>query len=106
MKLPTVFAPSTPPGCSGIAVIRITGEAAPRVLEELTGRPIPAPRKASRRRLLDEAGSMVDDALVLYFPAPASFTGEDVVELHCHGGRAVTAAVLARLSDFDGVLPA
>ncbi|MEL6211725.1 MAG: GTPase, partial [Pseudomonadota bacterium] len=49
---------------------------------------------------------MIDDALVLYFPAPASFTGEDVVELHCHGGRAVTAAVLARLSDFDGVLPA
>ncbi|MEM9762608.1 MAG: tRNA uridine-5-carboxymethylaminomethyl(34) synthesis GTPase MnmE [Pseudomonadota bacterium] len=106
MKLPTVFALSTPPGRSGIAVIRITGDAAPRILRELTGCSLPGPRTASRRRLVDENGSMIDDALVLFFPAPSSVTGEDVVELHCHGGRAVTAAVLSWLSGFDGVLPA
>lgn len=106
MNLPTVFALSTAPGKAGIAIVRVTGSKATMVVEELTGRDCPAPRQSVLRRLFDEAGELLDEALVLYFAAPSSFTGEDVVEFHCHGGRALTAAVLCRLAGFDGVEPA
>ncbi|MEL6767345.1 MAG: tRNA uridine-5-carboxymethylaminomethyl(34) synthesis GTPase MnmE, partial [Pseudomonadota bacterium] len=106
MNLPTVFAVSTAPGRAGLAVIRVTGGRAATVLEELTGKPLPSPRMASRRMLYDREGELIDDALVIYFAGPASFTGEDVVELHCHGGRAVTAALLSAIAGLNGVDPA
>ncbi|MFQ5959318.1 MAG: tRNA uridine-5-carboxymethylaminomethyl(34) synthesis GTPase MnmE, partial [Alphaproteobacteria bacterium] len=99
----TIFAPATAAGRAGIAVVRISGPEAGAALSALAGG-VPAARCASLRRLSDPAsGAALDDALVLWFPAPASFTGEDVAELHLHGGRAVTAAVLAALAALPGL---
>jgi tRNA modification GTPase len=89
-----------------VAVIRISGPAATAVLAALAGR-VPVPRRMSRAMLRDPAtGEALDDALVVLFPGPGSYTGEDVVELHLHGGRAVIAAVLDRVLRQPGVRPA
>jgi tRNA modification GTPase len=93
----TIFAPATAAGRAAVAILRISGPDAARALTLLAGA-LPPPRSARRRRLVDPAtGEPLDDALVLWFPAPASFTGEDVAELHLHGSRAVLAAVIAAL---------
>lgn len=95
----TIFALATAPGRSGVAVVRVSGPAAATALTALTNRPLPMPRRSVRVRLRDPAtGEALDDALVLRFAAPASFTGEDVVEFHLHGGRAVVAGVIDALS--------
>lgn len=78
-------------------MVRVSGSQAGQVLTTLAGR-LPAPRQASRRLLRDGAGQPIDDSVVLWFPGPASATGEDVAEFHVHGGRAVLAAVLAAIS--------
>ena len=90
----TIAALATAPGVGAIAVIRLSGPKARDIARELTGRE-PRPRIADLRILRDGSGATLDRGLVLFFPAPSSFTGEDVVELHCHGGRAVADAVLA-----------
>ncbi len=102
----TIFALATPPGRSGIAVIRLSGPGAPAAAEALAGGPLPPPRRAGLRRLRDADGAPIDEALVLSFPGPGSFTGEDVVELHCHGSRAVVRAVTDRLATLPGLRPA
>ncbi|MGF1553097.1 MAG: tRNA uridine-5-carboxymethylaminomethyl(34) synthesis GTPase MnmE [Paracoccaceae bacterium] len=102
----TVFALATPPGVSGVAVIRLSGPAANAALSRLTDAVPPMPRIAALRTLRDRTGGALDRALVLRFPGPASFTGEDVVELHCHGSRAVIAAVLDILGDDPDLTPA
>ena len=100
----TVFAPSTAAGRAGIAVVRISGPDAGALLDAMTGRDRPAPRRASLVRLRDPRdGHAIDRALVLWFPAPHSFTGEDMVELHLHGGRAVSAAATEALAARAGV---
>ncbi|MGQ9366302.1 tRNA uridine-5-carboxymethylaminomethyl(34) synthesis GTPase MnmE [Azospirillum sp. ST 5-10] len=100
----TIFALATAPGRAGVAVVRVSGPAAGAALDALTGRPPPAPRVATLARLRDPAhGDRLDDALVLWFPAPRSYTGEDVAELHLHGGRAVTAAVVEALAGCPGL---
>lgn len=102
----TVFALSTPPGRSAIAVVRITGPQAGEALRALAGA-LPRPRHATRAVLKDPgSGAVLDDALVLWFPAPHSFTGEDVVELHLHGGRAVVVGVLEILAALPEFSPA
>ncbi len=91
---------------SGVAVIRVSGPAVRAATEALAG-DIPSPRLASLRRLQDtRSGETLDEALVLFFPRPNSFTGEDVVELHCHGGAAVVEGVLEALWSMDGIRPA
>lgn len=94
----TIFALSSGRAPSAIAVVRVSGSQAGLVLTRLAGR-LPAPRQASRRLLHDGAGQPIDDAVVLWFPGPASATGEDVAEFHVHGGRAVLAALLAAISN-------
>jgi tRNA modification GTPase len=84
----TIFAPATAPGRAAVAVVRISGPDAGRALKALAG-PLPAPRRATVRKLRDGAGDAIDQALVLWLPGPASYTGEDVGELHLHGGAAV-----------------
>ncbi len=102
----TIAAVATAPGRAGIAVIRVSGPAATAALAALAGR-LPEPRRLTRARLRDPAtGEPLDDALVVLFRGPASFTGEDVVELHLHGGRAVTAGVLDALLARPGLRPA
>jgi tRNA modification GTPase len=97
----TIFAPATAAGRSAIAVIRISGPACADVCQSLTGGPPPPPRQAALRRLHDpDSGETLDQGLVLWFPGPRSATGEDVLELQVHGGRAILAELslaLARL---------
>lgn len=100
----TIFALATAPGRSGVAVVRVSGPDAAATLAALTNRPLPEPRRAALVTLRDPAsGDALDDALVLRFTAPASFTGEDVVELHLHGGRAVVAGVIGALAARPGL---
>lgn len=99
----TIFALSSAPGRAGVAVIRISGPQAASAAQAMAGALGP-PRVAVRRRLRAPAtGALLDDALVVVFPAPRSFTGEDVVELHVHGGAALVAAVLACLARQSGL---
>lgn len=100
----TIYALASAPGRAGVAVIRVSGPAAGAVLLAVCGRAdLPAPRRALRVRLVDPApgdgfGAALDDGLVLWFPGPASFTGEDVAEFHIHGGRATVEAVTGAIS--------
>ena len=100
----TIFAPATARGCGGVAVIRISGAGAGAALEELSGVGPGAPRLAELRELKDPlSGDVLDQALVLYFAGPQSFTGEDVVELHLHGGLAVVDSVVQGLGKIEGL---
>lgn len=92
MSEKTIFALASAPGRGGVALFRLSGPHAPEALRLLSSRALPPPRTAQRVRLRHD-GDDIDDGLALLFPAPASFTGEDVVELHVHGGRAVAAAL-------------
>jgi tRNA modification GTPase len=103
----TIFAPSTAPGRAGVAVIRVSGPAAGAALTAVGGSTLPLPRRAALRAIVDPAdGRVIDRGLLLWFPGPASFTGEDLGELHLHGGRAVIAAVLEILDRLPGLRPA
>ena len=75
----TIFAPATAQGRAGIAILRLSGPDAAAALAALTGRPPPAPRYAARADFHDHGGELLDRGLALYFPAPASFTGEDFI---------------------------
>jgi tRNA modification GTPase len=98
----TIFALASGRGRAGVAVIRISGPNSSAALVRLTGR-LPPPRRASQARIRDDAGELLDAGLILWFPAPASFTGEDVAELHVHGGRAVIEGALAALAQCPGL---
>ena len=102
MKTGTIFAPATAVGRAGIAVIRVSGEAAARALVALCGK-MPVARQVTRVSLTDPAsGEGLDEGLAIWFPGPNSFTGEDVVELHLHGGRSVVEGVMGALGDREG----
>jgi tRNA modification GTPase len=101
----TIFALSSGRLPSAIAIVRLSGSQARSALERLAGK-LPAPRMATRVLLRDAAGEPIDDAVVLWFPGPASATGEDVAELHVHGGRAVVSTLFANLSAHPGLRPA
>jgi len=92
----TICAVATPPGRGGIGVVRLSGPDTGSLTEAVAG-PLPAPRRASMRRFAGEDGSAIDEGLVLWFPGPHSFTGEDVAELHGHGGPVVMDRLLQRL---------
>ncbi|MFA7604527.1 MAG: tRNA uridine-5-carboxymethylaminomethyl(34) synthesis GTPase MnmE [Novosphingobium sp.] len=93
----TIFALSSGAPPAAIGVIRISGPAAGDALRALAGR-VPAPRRATHLPLRDGAGAILDSPLALWLPGPGTATGEDMAELHCHGGRAVVAAVEAALA--------
>jgi tRNA modification GTPase len=97
----TIFALSSGSPPAAIAIVRISGPGADRALERLAGE-LPEPRRA-RVAILESEGRTLDEAIILRFPGPASATGEDVAELHLHGGRAVVAAVLEALDAIDGL---
>jgi tRNA modification GTPase len=100
----TIFAAATAAGRAAVAVLRISGPGTRIALEALAGR-LPRPRLASVRRLRGAGGEMLDQGLVLWFPGPGSYTGEDMAELQIHGGPAVTDAISARLLEL-GLRPA
>ena len=102
----TIFALGTGPGRAAIAVIRISGPGAGDALKALAGK-LPEPRQASFAILRDpQTGEMLDRGLALFFPGPASSTGEDYGELQLHGGRAVVEGALAALHRLPGLRPA
>src|SRR5262245_19865975 len=100
----TIYALSSAAGRAGVAVIRLSGPSAMAVLGRMIVGAPPAPREAGLRRLRHpDTGVELDQGVILTFPAPRSFTGEDVVELHLHGGRAVVRSVLAALASCDSL---
>ncbi len=103
MKTDTIYALASGAGRAGIAVIRVSGPNAGDILGRLCGIYSPVARRAVRARFTDPVTARVlDDGLVLWFPGPASFTGEDVAELHVHGGSAVIAGILRLIGDCHG----
>jgi tRNA modification GTPase len=92
----TIVAVATPPGRGGVAVVRISGPAVPDITRTLLGA-LPAARHATFSRWHDDAGQLIDIGLALYFPAPHSFTGEAVLELHGHGGDVVSSTLVDRI---------
>jgi tRNA modification GTPase len=100
----TIFAVASGAGQAAVVVLRLSGPASGRILDALCGRR-PRPREARLRGLRDRAGELLDRGLVLWFPGPGSYTGEDSAELHLHGGRAVVASVAMALVEL-GARPA
>ena len=96
----TIFAPATAAGRAAVAVVRISGPATAEAVRALSGR-LPAARRASLRTLRTAAGTAIDEALVLWFPAPGSYTGEDSAEFHIHGGPAVVGALVDALGALE-----
>ena len=92
---PTIAAIATPPGRGGIGIVRVSGTSLEKLLVGVAGR-VPAPRVVTLVTFRDAAGAALDQGLVLHFPAPDSYTGEEVVELHGHGGPSVLRLLLAR----------
>ena len=92
----TIAAVSTPPGRGGIGIVRVSGPRAPEIAGAVCGL-LPTPRVASHTRFRGSGGEIIDEGLVIYFPAPASFTGEHVLELQGHGGAVVMDMLLARV---------
>ena len=100
----TIAALATPPGRGGIGIIRVSGALAPKIAKAVLGQ-VPQPRQAEYLPYLDESGETLDVGLALYFPAPNSFTGEDVLELQGHGGPVVMDLLLKRVYEL-GARPA
>src|SRR6266567_3244832 len=98
----TIFASSSGRPPSAISIVRVSGPEAATALTLLAGK-IPLPRMATRALLRDGHRQPIDDAVVLWFPSPASATGEDVAEFHVHGSRAVLSALFAALSSIENV---
>ncbi|MFM5952968.1 MAG: tRNA uridine-5-carboxymethylaminomethyl(34) synthesis GTPase MnmE [Novosphingobium sp.] len=98
----TIFALSSGSPPAAIGVVRVSGPKARDALLDLAGR-VPAPRRAALAHLRDRQGATIDQALVLWLPGPGTETGEDTVELQCHGGRAVIAAVETALAAIPGL---
>jgi tRNA modification GTPase len=92
----TIVAPATAPGRGGIGVVRLSGPGVPEIAAGLLPRGLPEPRLATLATFRDGTGEAIDSGLSLYFPAPHSYTGEAVLELHGHGGPAVLAALVER----------
>lgn len=92
----TIAAIATPPGNGGVGIVRISGRLAPVIAEQILHKPI-TPRVAHYAAFVDSDGAALDSGIALYFPAPASYTGEDILELQGHGGSVVLNMVLKRV---------
>ena len=95
----TIYALSTGPGVSGIAIIRISGPEASNIINSLTGKEVPRPRIATLRKInYINTSKLIDEGIILWFPGPESYTGEDMAEIHVHGGKAVVLSVQNEIS--------
>ena len=99
----TIYALSSGPGLAGISVIRVSGPDTKKVILKLTNKELPEPRVASRRKINKiEDNKLIDEGILIWFPGPRSYTGEDMAEFHVHGSKAVVDAIHASLSIIDG----
>ena len=97
----TIYALSSGPGISGIAVIRISGEDTSKAIELMTGKAVPKPRVATLRKINKiNTSELIDEGIILWFPGPESYTGEDMAEIQVHGSKAVIDALHSYLSTF------
>ena len=95
----TIYALSSGPGTSGVAVVRISGPDSSKVLKLLTKHELPAPRVATLRKINNiNTSELIDEGIIIWFPGPESYTGEDMAEIHVHGGKAVVLAVQNEIS--------
>jgi len=95
----TIYALSTGPGVSGVAIIRISGSESSEVIKSLTGKGLPKPRLATLRKInYINSSELIDEGLIIWFPGPESYTGQDMAEIHVHGGKAVIQAIHHSLS--------
>ena len=98
----TIYALSTGPGISGIAVVRISGPETSKVIEILTNKKLPKPRVASLRKINKiNTSELIDEGLILWFPGPESYTGEDMAEIQVHGSKAVIDALHSSISEIE-----
>ncbi len=98
----TIYALSTGPGVSGVAIIRISGKETKKAINLLTGKPLPTARVASLRKInYINTCELIDEGIILWFPGPESYTGEDMAELHVHGSKAVLESILSSLSKIE-----
>ena len=98
----TIYALSTGPGISGIAIIRVSGKETESVIKKMTGKDLPAPRKATLRKINNiNTSELIDEGIILWFPGPESYTGENMAEFHIHGSRAVIQEVQNSISQIE-----
>ena len=98
----TIYALSSGPGISGIAVIRISGENTSKVIELMTGKRVPKPRVATLRKINKiNTSELIDEGIILWFPGPESYTGEDMAEIQVHGSKAVIDALHSNISKIE-----
>ena len=97
-----IYALSSGSGVSGIAVVRVSGKEAADVLKQLTGDKLPTPKMATLKKVKNiNTNELIDEAIIIWFPGPDSYTGEDLVEFHVHGGVATVSKLLAELGKFN-----
>ena len=95
----TIYALSSGAGLSGVAMIRISGSQTQKVIKSITGRDLPHPRMATLRKINNiNTSELIDEGIIIWFPGPRSYTGEDMAEIHVHGGKAVILAVQNEIS--------
>ena len=98
----TIYALSSGPGVSGVAVIRISGSETSKVIKKLTNKEIPQPRMATLRKINNiNTSELIDEGIIIWFPGPESYTGEDMAEIHVHGGKAVVVALQNEISKVE-----
>ena len=98
----TIFALSTGPGISGVAIIRISGSKTSEVVKLLTGKQLPEPRLATLRKINNiNTSELIDEGIIIWFPGPQSYTGEDMAEIHVHGGQAIILALQNEISKIE-----
>ena len=98
----TIYALSSGPGVSGVAIIRISGPEASKVIKSLTRKDIPSPRMATLRKINNiNTSELIDEGIILWFPGPESYTGEDMAEIHVHGGKAGILAVQKEIAKME-----
>ena len=98
----TIYALSSGPGISGIAVIRISGQETSNVIKYLTGKNVPKPRVATLRKINKiYTSELIDEGIILWFPGPESYTGEDMAEIQVHGSKAVIDALHTSISKIE-----
>ena len=98
----TIYALSSGPGTSGVAIIRISGPETSVVIKSLTGKEMPKPRMATLRKINNiNSSELIDEGIILWFPGPESYTGEDMAEIHVHGGKAIVLAIQREISNIN-----
>ena len=98
----TIYALASGSGISGVAVIRVSGDKVKRVIKLLTGKELPSPRVATLRKINNiNTSELIDEGIIIWFPGPESYTGEDMAEFHVHGGKAVILAIQNQISKIE-----